>query len=44
MQLEAISTVPVSHLTFEALWQVDNFDCLKGASLDAHTAAVTKVL
>ena len=44
MQLEAVSAVSVSHLLFETFGQVDDFDGLKGAALNAHTTAVTQML
>ena len=44
VQFEAVSAVAMRHLALQALRQVDDFDCLEGASLDAHAAAVTKVL
>ena len=36
VQLEAVRAIPVGHLTFEALWEVDDLDGLEGAPLDAQ--------
>ena len=44
VQLEAISAISVSHLSLQALGQVDDLDCLEGASLDAHTTTVAQML
>ena len=44
VQLEAVSAVPVRHLTLQAFGQVDDFDGLEGAALDAHTTTNTHVL
>ena len=44
VQLEAISAIPVSHLSFKALGKVDDFDGPEWAALDAHTTTVTQVL
>lgn len=44
MQLEAISAISVSHLSFKAFGEVDDFDGREGAALDAHTTTVTQVL
>ena len=44
VQLEAISAISVSHLSFKALGKVDDFDGPEWAALDAHTTTVTQVL
>ena len=44
MQFEAVSAITMSHLTIKSLGQVDDFDCLEGTALDAHTTADTQVL
>jgi hypothetical protein len=44
VQLEAVSAVAVRHLRLQAFRQVDDFDRLEGASLDAHTATDAEML
>ena len=44
MQLEAVCTVAMSHLSFQTFGQVNNFDSLEGTSLNTHTTSVTQVL
>jgi hypothetical protein len=44
VQLEAIGAVAVSDLALQAFRQVDDFDRLERAPLNAHAAAVAKVL
>lgn len=44
VQFEAVGSVAVRHLTLKALRQIDDFDRLEGTPLDAHAAAVAKVL
>ena len=43
VQLEAIGAVAVRDLALQALRQVDDFDCLERAPLDAHAAAVAEM-
>ena len=44
MQLEAVCTVAMSHLSLQTFGQVNNFDSLEGTSLNTHTTSVTQVL
>ena len=44
MQFEAVGAVAMGHLALQALREIDDFDGLEGAALDAHAAAVTEVL
>ena len=34
----------MGYLALKSFWQVDDFDCLEGTPLDAHTAANTQML
>jgi|Laugresu1bdmlbsd_1035121.scaffolds.fasta_scaffold75493_1 hypothetical protein len=38
MKLESVGTISVGDFLRQTFGQVDNFDGLKGTSLDAHTA------
>lgn len=44
MQLKAVCAVTMSHLFLKTFRQIDDFDRLERAFLDAHTTSVTEVL
>jgi hypothetical protein len=39
MQFEGIRTIPVGHIVFKTLWEVDNSQCMEWASFDAYATA-----
>ena len=42
MELEGVCSIPVSDLTSESLWQINDPDCVEGTLFHTHTATDAK--